>query len=738
MKTGPFTASNQTPAAEVPMKQPWVRGSIPTFFCVLLLFSAVSVSHANLPASEAFWEDRIVNAIDQRNSVFTSLLGSTATLTISDWSSEIRGEAASLLSIDSSSGVWQQLIYGILRYLEGGTDAERYWNNALTLAANDPGTTWLLVTEFNRYRVDKYTEQALQQLEKQMFIEGAISVPIISRQLLQYGSLRKLSGDVTGAGFLFSWAHRFNRNEYRSFLMSASMNGLRHPMTALSSLISAVKVLSQYWPAQTTFTRSLFTALHQFFFIILVAAGIILCVKYFPLALHRYTHFFPSSVPSALRILFTNLIVISLFSLGLIPFLWVALILLWKHLSRPDRIIGSLLMVIILLAPFDAALANRFRHAVDANGTASRLERSLYGGAATGNHPSNHFEEASTDSELPSSLSEILGTMKRQEWTLALGRLNALKNRDNDPLVNNLKGICHFFTGSLDASTALFEKVLDNQPADPSAQFNLARCHIASNDATRGMELLKKAANAHPSLVNDFIEENDRYFSDNWPPLRQLLFPEYPPSRFWNEIFFAPLHDNSGMNHFWGFSFLGFPPVVSFFIFLLLMITTLLTGRISAGNRQLRRLFSCKYCGRILCRRCTTGTLCSVCADATRKEPSLRSIDKIREQLVNRSANTLTLRNTVFNIFFPGSGSLLNQHSSSVIAISVLLLSSVVYTYWFTVVASQPLHLMTGNEKLLLLFPPCSYHIFFIIRYLMVNTRSIASLFTSPLSGKGS
>ncbi len=715
------------------MKQSWVRQSIPTFFCVLL-FSAITISHAAPATSNAFWEDRITIAIDQRNAVFTSLLGSTATLTISDWSSEIRREAVSLLSIDASSGVWQQLIFGILRYLEGGTDAERYWTSALSLAAGDPGTTWLLVTEFNRYRIKEYTERALQQLEKQMFIEGALSVPTITRQLLQYGSLRKLSGDITGAGYFFSWAHRFNRNEYASFVMSASMNGLRNPAAAISSLISAALVATRSWPAQVSIARSFFAALHLFFSIVLVTGGIILCVKYFPLALHRYTHFFPSTVPSVLRILFTNLIVYSLLSLGLIPFLWVALLLLWKHLSRPDRIIGSLLMAVILLAPFDAALANRFRHAADAHGTASRLERSLDGGAATGNHPSNHFEAT----PLPNALSDILNSMKRQEWTTALAGLAALKNRENDPLVNNLKGICHFFTGSMETATALFEQVLDTRPSDPSARFNLARCHIASNDATRGMELLKEAADTRSSLVNDFVEENDRYFSDNWPPLRQLMFPEYPPSRFWKEIFFAPLRDTSGVYLFWGFSFLGFPPVTSFFIFLLLMITTLLTGRISAGNRQLRRLFSCRYCGRILCRRCTTGILCSACADATRKEPSPRSIEKIREQLVDRSENTLTLRSTVFNIFFPGSGSLLDHHAKPGNAILVLLLSSVVYTYWFSVVASRPLHWMTATEKLLLLFPPCSYHIFFIIRYLMTNTRSIASLFTSPLSGKGS
>ena len=710
--------------------------------CFAVVWTIASIIPAsareNTNAGNWFWENQIADAIEHRNSLFTNLFGTEATLALSDLSRNARREAEAILSADSTTEPWLLLIYGVLRYLEGDNQAQQYLSRSLEYAADDPGTTWLLFTEFNRYHLPSLMEESLLQLEKQMLSAGAQSVPPISRQLLQYGTVSKLSGDYAGALNFYSWAHRFDRHEYESFLKTASLNGVRHPVATIRSLMQAIAVIRVSWPAQFSASISFYRALRTFLIIFLLMSATILGVKYLPLALHRPAHFYSESVSPALRSVLVTAILLSLIAFGIIPFLWVMMFLIWKHCSGTDRVFGIFIIVILLLAPLDAVLVNRCRLTADTGGHAMQFSRTLYEGyspTATSD-PARKTVSSDTKSAVE-SFTEIVATMKKQDWTVAMARINSMPGSETDPFIADLKGICLFFRGSFAAAIGTFQQVLESHPSDPSAQFNLARCYIASNDATAGMELLKKAADAHPSLINSFIYDNDRHFSDTWPPLRQVLFPEYTPARFWKEIFLGPPGRASQLRQYWGYSFLGLPPLYSFFIFLVLTGVLSFTGRVTAGNRKLRRLFSCKYCGKVLCRRCTSGILCQDCAGTTRSVSSQRDVEQVRERLVSVYEDRRSVRNMFFNLLYPGSGTLLSQQTPGLQTV-VILLSTLMYTYWFTVVGNSAWRWMTSAEKAVLLLPPCCYHVFFIVRYLVMDVRKVPSIFTSISPGKGS
>lgn len=250
--------------------------------------------------------------------------------------------------------------------------------------------------------------------------------------------------------------------------------------------------------------------------------------------------------------------------------------------------------------------------------------------------------------------------------------------------------------------------------------------------------MLKKAADIHPELINRFVQDNDRYYSDKWPLLRQVVFPDYTPLQFWTQIFFPVTSAPSSWKLYWGISFFGFSPLVSFLLFFIAVVVLFVVLNVPDANKQLRRLFECKYCGRTLCRRCTNGILCETCASATRQSSMPRTLEQIRERLIRKSTDLLALRNQLFDILLPGSGSFLEVRPRYSRALPLLALSVIVYTYWFTIVRSSNLPWMTTLEKAVLLAPPCIFHCLFIGKNMPAAIRRIASIGKLLSSGKES
>jgi hypothetical protein len=335
-------------------------------------------------------------------------------------------------------------------------------------------------------------------------------------------------------------------------------------------------------------------------------------------------------------------------------------------------------------------------------------------------------------------LGAAINSLKSGDFSTAGSSVNQLAHDyPSDPVVLNVKGITHFLSGSIDSARECFERITGRYPKNYTAQFNLARCHIIMNGPSAGMEFLEKAAVLNPAVINRFVQDNDRYFSEKWPSLRQLLCPDYTPPQFWKRIFLPFTKNKKTQQSLWGLSFFGISPFFSLIIFILLLMLLLLRQQYRKSYQKVRRLFECKYCGRIICRRCTTGILCDACANMTQYVPEGKTVDQTRERIVMTTSHATALRNSMLNIILPGTGSLLAVQPHYPTAIPVLLLSALVYTFWFSIIRDSSFTWMLYREVTYLIIMPLVFHLFFLVRYLPESIRRLGSLFKLYFPKKG-
>ena len=695
---------------------------------ILLFTSLTSITAGGTPSRLLFWEDRMETALTRRNKVFRELLPESGDLDMTAWNSIVRRTVESVIfNRETFDNTWDPFIKGMLYYLQGNSAAETEFAKAFSAAGNDPGTTWLLFVEFDRYDLEQWVEKTLLQLEKQMFQEGGSSAVIVSRQLMQYGFVNKKRRSLEKARYYFTWAHRFNAHEVTSIIQRAIITPPLQFISVARTLSELIPPLRLSWRVQVNLFNLLYSLFRQALFLFILFVAVILSVKYFSIALHQGTHLYPGRVASSLRTILAFGVVISLSAFGIIPFLWFVAFFIWRFLSKNDRLLLQVALAGVVLSPLDSSVMDRINHTLNPAGPAMRLSQSIDEG------PSQNITPVAASNEktdLPLELSGAFDAVKSFDFEEANRRINQLiRLYPNDPVILNTKGIIYFLTGSIDSAAACFKKAIESNPADFTAQFNLSRCSVALNDATTGMDLLKKAAQIQPYVINRFVQDNDRCFSDQWPPLRQMLFPAYTPPQFWKKLFLPSVDQGSIRRSLWGASFFGIPPSASFFLFLLLFSVLIMAERFKTNQPKVRRLFNCKYCGKIICRRCSSGILCDSCTNKMQSLNMSITTEQKREQIISTYSLLRSLRAAWFNTVVPGTGNLLGKKTSYVSSITGIAISSIVYSYWYLLYNGFSFKWLTPAEIVYLVFWPVLFHLYAILRYAPSAVRQSNSLF---------
>jgi hypothetical protein len=256
-----------------------------------------------------------------------------------------------------------------------------------------------------------------------------------------------------------------------------------------------------------------------------------------------------------------------------------------------------------------------------------------------------------------------------------------------------------------------------------------------SHNAALAMDYLKDAAQKRPDLVNSFVNKNDTHFGSSWPSLRQVMFADYSPEQFWKRMGTRFKVDTASFNHYWGNAFLGFSPVVSEVFFMVLTGLLVISGMRSQNIKKLKRLFECKYCGAIICRKCTTGILCPACSSKT--SPSSNStipLDQLRGQLITTSRSIKELQISLYNLIFPGSGTLYKGFQGFAGALFSLLVFCFVYAGWFFILGKPFFGTATLQEKGLLLSPLFLFHILAILRTVPILLKQVNKLTNKTIS----
>lgn len=678
-----------------------------------------------------FWADQIDSALTMRDTHFASLTeGARVSQHSTTWGSERKARVAAVVgSLPESDNPWSAFIAGMLLQLDG-RDATTPFTSALHRAKDDPGTTWLLFIEFKRYNQTSWMDSTLTQLEKLMFTAGARSATVISRQLLHYGTRDKLLAKHARAAYYYSWAHRFDPYETTSIHYRALTSFPLHLTATFGAVAEYLTIISTSWITQFTLLYHLYRIIRLTLLLFVCCTMGVLSIKYFPLALHRLAHFYPENVPLWLRTLLASAIITATVAFGLFPFIWFLIFILWRYIPKKEHLFLFAALFMVMVAPFDAALIAKVDSILKPDNPPLLFSQATNEGFTHHAYNVSLYRQNSEHPDMLSSLTAYTYEIKNKA-DMHYRRTPATDiaaTHPEDPVVQTLAGIDNFLCGSPYKAQAFFERAIAQAPRDVPAIFNLSRCYLAENDATAAMDVLAKAAKIEPVTVNAFIQSNDNHFSDQWPPLRQIMFPNYTPGQFWTQQLLPYGKYTDTTKTIWGLAFFGIPPGASGILFILLALTLVAVQKLDKSDRRIRRLFACKYCGRIICRKCTSGILCVACSNATQFIRNPQTLADTQNAILTRFRQFRTLRSSILNLIVPGSGTLLTDQPNYPIATVLLLLSSLVYSFWILVVFPAALSDKTAGETGLLLFLPILFHLLAILFFLPVLIGNIRTL----------
>jgi len=632
-----------------------------------------------------YWFRSIDSARKVRNQTFNQLTIENATQIIPIDNAK-KEQILSRLDFAIVPNAWTYLLKGLLLSDNNPSASDSLFRLAIERSKNDPGTTWLLFVEFTRYEFSGFADSSMMSLYKQLSTSGAEASVVISAQLKYLAKHFTDQKNVQTTNRLYSWIEKFDPDQTwshkRRFFQSfpGNIDGMK---TALFAYLSSV---SKSWISQTNLLSDNYFWIHTFFSILLFSLFALIAIKYFPLAVHHISDLYPISVSSSLRTILASFIIISTLFFGVNVLLWLTSILVWPHVDKKDKPVLVLAILILTLSPLDTRIKVMTDSIKDPDGSIVMLKKSISEGV-TDDFFNKLTLKYSSNKDNPYFISAIaIASYKKSDFEFAQQMINkALALKNNDPVITVMAGNIAFQKGNYEKANEYFQKAVSLPKRDVSALFNLGQCYLMQKQTLPGTECIDKAAKQDGRTVNAFIQQNDILYADNWPSMRKLMIPDYPSSYFWKYVFFKNNGSWQAANERWGTSFIGFNALASFFIFILLFIGLLLYSFFKAPSR-IKKLFECKYCGRISCKKCAHGILCCSCDHQIAYITTDKKIDKIRSSITGRFGRIRFFREMLIDMLFPGSSRFLNQKKSSALSIFLLSVTSIVYSgYLFLV-----------------------------------------------------
>lgn len=682
-----------------------VISSVIIFFCSLLF--------AN-DTLDLFWTDQIENALNQRTIYFNNIGISNDGLRINLWDESRKNLILSRLENNTFGGIWDNFSKGIILKSKGSPEADSLFRLAVNSALNQPGSTWLLFFEFNRYRIFKWADLSLEQLERQLLNAGAISSALISTQIKNIAISYEKEGNSQLASKMYKWSERFDSNQtwtiQKRFWIGfpGNMNEMRN------AVICYWDIVNKSWIAQLNLAESLYSWIRTFLFVLMLSIFIAIGIKYYSSSIHFFADLYPLSVSASVRNLLALLIIISSFFFSFYLLLWIIAFLVWQQLDIKDKLLFSFALIVLILTPIDLRITDLFQNAKNPEKTLTLYKKASTEGysdkfdnrllTATNNHKSNTLE----------FLSSAISNYKKGDYESSqLYIEKALRLSPNDPVVLVMSGNIFFQKGQFDKAKLFFEKAAKGD-CDVSATFNLAQCYVNQMDMVKGTELMDKAARKSKSVVNTFIHQNDILYQKNWPPLRSLMIPEYTPTYFWRHIFLPYNGSWNTANLRWGISFMGISVLTSFFIFCGLFFLLLFLSLIKSPVR-IKKVFECKFCGRTICKKCANGILCSSCNQSTKFIKNDKKLDQIRLKIMKSNSLIHSMKEKIADIFLPGTGSFTIRKNSFFHSVMAILITSIFYSF-YVIIFNAYKNYGFSIDMLIILTVPIVYNLYFLIR----------------------
>lgn len=681
----------------------------------------------SIPAFPLFWTDHIDSALNQRGEYFKSISTPIDLNGIQNW--DYQHKLHTLETLDSTPSLdnaWYHLIRGLVDSSLSDTSQAVFFNRALYLAQSDPGTTWLMFFEFERNKFYDWADRSLEQLEKQMLQSGAYKSRLISEQLINLAKdLEKT--EKKQAIHIYNWAKRFDFDQNIPSLRIAIMSfpfDLKNIFVEYRSLLNRLKTS---WILQL----KVVTELYEWFrwaMICFVAATILtLSFKYTPFALHKLSDILPYTVPIYLRMPLLTAALFSFASFGFILFMWLNAIIVWQFLSRKEMILLSFPLAIMVLSPIDSYINGAVITASNPQKEIQFSSRAINEGYSISQYKSiSERVYDSTDYLTP--LSAAIYNIKCFDFASAAKHLKKTSSiSEEDPVILTTAGNLHFMKRDLEKAESYYKQAIKIDNQNSAALFNLAQCQLRKMQTITAAELISDAAHMQPDFVNNFIHNNEKHFSRNWPAIRQIMFSDFSPGYFWTKLFphYALRRETSSI--LWSTKFFAIPPGISMIIFAIMFVSLFIIYRFDSSSKKVRLFFECKFCGRIMCKMCKSGTqLCPSCYGITQFMSNTKSLERMQKTISDKARQISLIKNSIAETLFPGTGQLLKQRILFRKAVPSLLITSIIYSSYIVIFGS----INRDNWKYLIL--PITvmffYNLYCIIKNMILIYRSLRNI----------
>jgi hypothetical protein len=686
---------------------------IPFFSSVLVLAFLARSSGAH----PIFWETEFARALDMRDSLYRSAGVDSGMFTAMG-----RADRRFTLQrpVEDTVSPWFHFLTGMASSKDSSDAASRSFAKAINAAEKDPGQIFALALEFGRCNQPSWQEKCMKKLYNLFLVSSAQSAPLIS-QILLFESVHSPSGRDGRAELsrsARSWAAAFDKACLWPAVLSVQDEGVLNIPKASAVIRDLIGKISSSWELQLELIRQWYRWLVQVCSVLVAVILIGIGVKYLPQALHAASENLSSAYRPKVKLTLTFTVYFSLWFLGAIPFVWISLFILWRHLRPRDKTLAGISMFLLLLYPLSIKFTDMLESCSAPDGSVVLLRKAIDEGYYQALDSSIAVMLQKDPRDCCAHTAAAILNLKKGDIASAYPHVRAAQQLFRlDPTVIVTSGNSLYFAGDLAGARNAYQECIKLYPTYEPAYFNLGQYYFNSMETAKGMEYITQAARLNPAYINAFIKTNDENFSKDWPLVRQLIQPDYAPSYFWKNIF--PGHAGSwkSADKRFGADCLGVPMLPYAGISLFLCVMLLILDTFVWSKDMVKKIYVCKLCQMPICRKCKRGGICQDCFNSTQHIRNENIRQRIMAKIQIRSRRFHVIIATILDMLFPGSG-MLYAGAPLYQTLPVLCATSIVYGSDLALLQpsfNYPAWLFHGIAMPLLIVC-CLYNVFFLGR----------------------
>jgi hypothetical protein len=665
-------------------------------------------------AQPVFWESEITSALDSRDIMYLE-----AGIRSAEFAKMRPGyHSPAVPRAPDTTTPWPFFLKGLSYAQDSGEVASLFFNKAITCAEKNPGRSWVLSVEFERCGLTTWQEKCLKKLELLFLASGARSAPAITQQLLYKAASMSGKGADDATETYNSWASWFDRDYLWTQIQAIQSSGIFAMAKVFPRLQVIAGKIPLSWETQLVLARNSVGWLFTFFLIAIAGILLAIGVRYLPWALHLPSERLPDIFSSKAKLFLAILILASLVFLGVIAFVWCFFFLVWRHCSSRDKSLATIALVLFLLFPLGIKIEDMFDRALSPTGSVMLYKKALDEGYYYQLDSCIRARTISNNADYLIHTAAALYSLKKGEPLSAVPHLQIAQHlfRDN-PAVLITAGNTFFYSGDLTGARNTYQECIKLYPDYEPAYFNLGQYYFNSMETAKGMDYITQATKLNPGYVNAFIKKNDECFSKEWPPLRQLIEPDFTPLYFWNNIFPDYCGTWGTASQRFGAMFFGLPLPWYCALALALFIILILSDSLVWSKAVVKKVTACKLCQAIVCRKCKRGVICRTCFSATQQIRNEQIRQRIMGKIQFKTQRFRSLMTIFLDMVFPGAG-MIYRGASLYQSLPFIAATSVVYaTYVSLFRATFDFPAWTVQGLLTLAYMVLAlYNIFFLIQ----------------------